>query len=46
MDLGDNGKHLKKTYTHQINSEFLSKGVYVISLMSNDERKVSKFIVE
>jgi hypothetical protein len=36
----------KGTYTHKINSEHLSKGVYVISLMSNDERKVSKFIVE
>jgi len=34
------------TYTHQINSEGMTKGVYILSLTSNDERKVSKFIVE
>ncbi len=36
----------KGTHVHKINAEGLSNGVYVISLTSNNERKVSKFIVE
>ena len=34
------------TYVHKINVEDFTKGVYVVSLISNNERKVSKFIVE
>ena len=36
----------KGRYVHQINAEGYTKGVYVLSLTSNGERKVSKFIVE
>lgn len=36
----------KGTHTHKINTENIENGVYVISVTSNNERKVSKFIVE
>lgn len=36
----------KGIYTQELNAESLSKGVYIVSLTSNKERKVSKFIVE
>ena len=36
----------KGKYLHSIDASSFDTGVYVISLTSNDERKVSKFIVE
>ena len=36
----------KGKYTHPIDASSFDTGVYVISLTSNNERKVSKFIVE
>ncbi len=36
----------KGLYTQKVNAESLSKGVYLVSLTSDKERKVSKFIVE
>ena len=39
-------QQMQGTYTHKINTQDFSNGVYIISLTSNDERKVSKIIVE
>lgn len=36
----------KGTHTHKFNTELLSNGVYIVSLTNNNERKVSKIVVE